>query len=197
MACSLLHIWFQGSCAGDVSFGDWLGEKRSAEVRVALWCDRCCGPIGRWCQVSKRSEADLPIEEDYARENVLFCSEYGHSKMMPTSLKVKLFCKSPSAFAMSLATWSEVRSLNGCEMIRSFPSAQFIWDQGKSCAYLPTAALNMAILYQIACSLVLSVTLVTAVPDAKQAFEKYIKDPAGWWGITHGQHHPRLDRSTR
>lgn len=81
------------------------------------------------------------------------------------------------------------RSLNGCEMKNlsrfegmtcfPFPSAQFIWDQGKSCAYLPTAALNMAILYQIACSLVLSVTLVTAVPDAKQAFEKYIKDPAG------------------
>ena len=42
--------------------------------------------------------------------------------------------------------------------------------------------LNMAILSQIACSLVLSLTLVTAVPevpDAKQAFEKYIKDPAG------------------
>eukprot|EP00435_Cladocopium_sp_Y103_P004137 s4194_g1.t1 len=57
-----------------------------------------------------------------------------------------------------------------------FPPAQFIWDQGKSCPYLPTAALNMAILYQIACGLALSVTLVTAAPDAKQAFEKYIKD---------------------
>ena len=39
----------------------------------------------------------------------------------------------------------------------------------------------MAIL-SIACSVVLSVTLVTAVPDvrdAKQAFEKYIKDRDG------------------
>ena len=41
----------------------------------------------------------------------------------------------------------------------------------------------MAILYQTVCGMLLSVTFVTfvtAAPDAKQAFEKYIKDPAGW-----------------
>ena len=41
----------------------------------------------------------------------------------------------------------------------------------------------MAILYQTVCGMLLSVTFVTfvtAAPDAKQAFEKYIKEPAGW-----------------
>ena len=71
---------------------------------------------------------------------------------------------------------------NLTSFLTSFEGAQFsLGSREVRCLSSNRRLFLMAIL-SIACSVVLSVTLVTAVPDvpdAKQAFEKYIKDRDG------------------
>ena len=47
------------------------------------------------------------------------------------------------------------------------------WGQS---VYLPQQSLIMTLYRSIACSILLTVTIAETVPDAKQAFEKYVKD---------------------
>lgn len=47
------------------------------------------------------------------------------------------------------------------------------WGQS---VYLPQQSLIMTLYRSIACSILLTVTIAETVPDAKQAFEKYVKE---------------------